>query len=73
MRRTNINFIDLIKKNKEELLRDIEQEGIFDTIEKGKFGGVKRSFTGGKGLDGVTEKDERYFNPFIELMLGGAK
>jgi beta-lysine 5,6-aminomutase alpha subunit len=57
----------------EELLRDIEQEGIFDTIEKGKFGGVKRSFTGGKGLDGVTEKDERYFNPFIELMLGGAK
>jgi beta-lysine 5,6-aminomutase alpha subunit len=57
----------------EELLRDIEKEGIFDTIEKGKFGGVKRSFTGGKGLDGVTEKDERYFNPFIELMLGGAK
>lgn len=57
----------------EELLRDIEKEGIFDTIEKGKFGGVKRSFTGGKGLDGVTEKDERYFNPFIELMLGGVK
>jgi beta-lysine 5,6-aminomutase alpha subunit len=57
----------------EELLRDIDREGIFDTIEKGKFGGVKRSFTGGKGLDGVTAKDERYFNPFIELMLGGAK
>lgn len=57
----------------EELLNDIDREGIFDTIEKGKFGGVKRSFTGGKGLDGVTVKDERYFNPFIELMLGGAK
>jgi beta-lysine 5,6-aminomutase alpha subunit len=57
----------------EELLKDIETEGIFDTIEKGKFGGVKRSFTGGKGLAGVIEKDEKYFNPFIELMLGGAK
>ncbi|WP_326911201.1 lysine 5,6-aminomutase subunit alpha [Sedimentibacter sp. MB31-C6] len=57
----------------EELLKDIDSEGIFDTIEKGKFGGVKRSFTGGKGLDGVIKKDEDYFNPFIELMLGGAK
>ena len=57
----------------EELLRDIENEGLFDTIEKGKFGGVKRSFTGGKGLAGVVEKDEKYFNPFIDLMLGGAQ
>lgn len=55
----------------EELLREIESEGIFDTIEKGKFGGVKRSFTGGKGLEGVVEKHENYFNPFIDLMLGG--
>ena len=57
----------------EELLQNIDREGIFDTIEQGKFGGIKRSFTGGKGLAGVTEKDERYFNPFIDLMLGGAK
>ncbi|MPM19076.1 Lysine 5,6-aminomutase alpha subunit [bioreactor metagenome] len=57
----------------ENLLKDIETEGIFDTIEKGKFGGVKRSFTGGKGLAGVVEKDEKYFNPFIDLMLGGVK
>ncbi len=57
----------------EELLRDIENEGLFDTIEKGKFGGVKRSFIGGKGLAGVVEKDEKYFNPFIDLMLGGAQ
>ncbi len=55
----------------EKLLRDIENEGIFDTIEKGKFGGVKRSFTGGKGLEGVVEKHENYFNPFIDLLLGG--
>ena len=55
----------------ENLLRDIDKEGIFSTIEQGKFGGVKRPFDGGKGLAGVVEKDEKYFNPFIDLMLGG--
>ncbi|MGD9568103.1 MAG: lysine 5,6-aminomutase subunit alpha [Sedimentibacter sp.] len=57
----------------ESLLKDIESEGIFETIQQGKFGGVKRAFTGGKGLAGVVEKHENYFNPFIDLMLGGAK
>ena len=57
----------------EELLRQIEKEGLFPTIEKGKFGGVKRARDGGKGLEGVAKKDEGYFNPFIELMLGGER
>lgn len=51
------------------LLKDIEEEGLFATLEQGKFAGVKRSRTGGKGLDGVTAKDAKYLNPFIELML----
>lgn len=54
-----------------ELLKQIEKEGLFQTLEQGKFGGVIRSRTGGKGLDGVARKDSGYFNPFIELMLGG--
>lgn len=54
-----------------ELLAQIEKEGLFQTIEQGKFGGVKRLRTGGKGLEGVAKKDSGYFNPFIELMLGG--
>lgn len=45
--------------------------GIFKTIEKGVFGGVRRPIDGGKGLAGVFEKDSTYFNPFIPLMLGG--
>src|SRR5699024_5938393 len=57
----------------EELLREIEKEGLFSTIEKGEFGGVKRARDGGKGLEGVAKKDEGYFNPFIELMLGGER
>ena len=56
-----------------ELLSQIEKEGLFQTIEQGKFGGVKRMRDGGKGLDGVSKKDSGYFNPFIELMLGGDK
>ncbi|WP_338432228.1 lysine 5,6-aminomutase subunit alpha [Clostridium tyrobutyricum] len=52
-----------------ELLQNIEEDGLFNTIEKGAFAGVKRSREKGKGLDGVIAKDESYFNPFIELML----
>lgn len=56
-----------------DMLEEIEKEGLFATIEQGKFGSIKRSRTGGKGLAGVVEKDAKYFNPFIELMLGGGK
>ncbi|WP_069650525.1 lysine 5,6-aminomutase subunit alpha [Caloranaerobacter ferrireducens] len=60
-----------VLKKAEELLKEIRREGLFSTIEKGKFGGVKRSRTGGKGLEGVAAKAENYYNPFIQLMLGG--
>lgn len=55
----------------EELLNEIADIGLFQTIEQGKFGGVKRSRTGGKGLEGVAKKGSAYFNPFIPLMVGG--
>ncbi len=54
-----------------ELLKEIEGMGLFKTLEKGVFGGVKRPIDGGKGLEGVVEKDKAYFNPFVDLMLGG--
>jgi beta-lysine 5,6-aminomutase alpha subunit len=50
------------------LLKEIEKEGLFKTIEKGIFANIKRSIDGGKGLDGVIRKEKKYFNPFIELM-----
>ena len=55
------------------LLKAIEKEGLFSTIEQGKFGGVKRPRDGGKGLAGVSPKAPGYFNPFITMMLGGEK
>jgi len=54
-----------------DLLCEIEKEGLFKTLEQGKFAGIRRPIDGGKGLDGVVEKENGYFNPFIELMLGG--
>jgi beta-lysine 5,6-aminomutase alpha subunit len=60
-----------VLKEANNLLQEIEKEGLFSTIEKGKFGGVKRMRDGGKGLDGVSIKSEDYYNPFIELIQGG--
>lgn len=54
-----------------DLLQEIEKEGLFKTLEQGKFAGIRRPIDGGKGLKGVVEKEMDYFNPFIELMLGG--
>ena len=64
---------DEVLNNAAIMLKEIENEGLFRTIEQGKFAGVKRPINGGKGLEGVYEKDREYFNPFVELMLGGER
>jgi len=51
-----------------DMLKEIETLGLFKAIELGMFADVKRSFVGGKGLEGVFVKNERYFNPFEELL-----
>ncbi len=51
-----------------ELLEECRREGMVAAIGKGRFGDVKRSETGGKGLDGVLEKGPGYFNPFLEIL-----
>lgn len=51
-----------------ELLEVLRSEGLFNALEQGKFGAVKRSKTGGKGLAGVVERGANYSNPFVELM-----
>lgn len=50
------------------LLAEIENQGMFATLEQGIFADIKRPKDGGKGLDGVVIKDTCYMNPFIELM-----
>ena len=57
-----------VLKKAADLLGEIEQMGLFATLEKGVFADIKRPVDGGKGLDGVVRKADGYFNPFIEEM-----
>jgi beta-lysine 5,6-aminomutase alpha subunit len=49
------------------LLGDIEERGFFAALEAGVFAGIGRPRDGGRGRDGVIEKDADYANPFPEL------
>jgi beta-lysine 5,6-aminomutase alpha subunit len=57
-----------VLNNAADLLNKIKEEGLFNALEKGIFGDVKRAKDGGKGLEGVVNKSEKYLNPFINLM-----
>ena len=52
-----------------DLLQNIRRDGLFRTIEDGRFAGIKRPFEGGKGLSGVIAKEDQYLNPFIPLLM----
>ena len=64
---------DQVLREAATMLENIKRDGLFKTLEMGRFAGVKRPLNGGKGLDGVATKQEGYFNPFIELMQQGGK
>ena len=55
-----------------DLLRGMEDLGLFQTLEKGVFADIKRPQDGGKGLSGVLPKLPGYINPLIDAMKGGA-
>ena len=63
-----INFSEL--RGITSVTGTVTELGLFTTIEKGIFADVKRPKDGGKGLAGVVVKDDKYFNPFIEVMKG---
>lgn len=48
------------------LLRQMNELGLFKALEAGLFAGIKRSPEGGRGLEGVIERNDGYFNPFYE-------
>ena len=56
-----------------DLLEKIEHDGLFATLEHGTFAVIKRMRDGGKGLNGVVLRAEGYYNPFLNLLTGGAK
>lgn len=60
-----------VLKEAENTLKEVVDKGLFTVFSEGTFAGIKRHKDGGKGLDGIIKKDEKYFNPFLEIMLGG--
>jgi beta-lysine 5,6-aminomutase alpha subunit len=50
------------------LLEEVQKIGMVAAIGKARFGDVARAETGGKGLEGVIEKEADYFNPFLEIL-----
>jgi beta-lysine 5,6-aminomutase alpha subunit len=55
-----------------ELLERIADEGLLPAIADGTFGIMRRPPDGGKGLDGVFERADDYYNPAV-TMLDGAQ
>jgi beta-lysine 5,6-aminomutase alpha subunit len=54
-----------------DLLRRIGGEGLLTAIADGTFGVTRRPDTGGRGLDGVIERADGYFNPASEFLEAG--
>ena len=52
-----------------KLIKEINDDGLFDSLAKGVFAGIKRTKDGGKGRHGVYKKDSSYCNPIIDEML----
>ena len=57
-----------VLENTHKYLKKIEVAGLMKSISKGMFAEIERDENGGKGLDGVFQKDRRYFNPVLDLL-----
>ena len=47
----------------------MDKLGLFKGLEAGLFADIKRFPEGGRGLEGVLQRDATYFNPFYEALL----
>jgi beta-lysine 5,6-aminomutase alpha subunit len=51
-----------------EFLNEVEETGLFDSIEKGLFADIKRQKDVGKGNEGVVKKSSEYWNPVEDFL-----
>jgi beta-lysine 5,6-aminomutase alpha subunit len=49
-------------------LEMVNKKGMYKAIEERAFANVRRTETGGKGLDGVIERHKDYINPLFEML-----
>lgn len=57
-----------VLENAHKHLRKIEVEGLMKAISKGMFAEIERDENGGKGVEGVFQKDREYFNPVLDIL-----
>ena len=57
-----------VLENTYKHLKKIETKGLMKAITQGLFADIEREEDGGKGLDGVFQKDRDYMNPVLELL-----
>ncbi|MEA2208231.1 MAG: beta-lysine 5,6-aminomutase alpha subunit [Solirubrobacteraceae bacterium] len=50
------------------LLERIAETGLFEAIEQATFGDVSRRIDEGRGIEGIVETQDGYFNPVVSLM-----
>jgi beta-lysine 5,6-aminomutase alpha subunit len=62
-------WADQILREAIGLLQEIDKLGLFKGLEAGLFAEIKRFPEGGRGLEGVIKRNERYVNPFYEELL----
>lgn len=55
------------------MLKRVKKQGLMGSISRGWFADVKRAPDGGRGLEGVCEKDFTYFNPVWDALELAAK
>lgn len=48
-----------------DLLVEVERDTLWEAMARGAFADVKRTRSGGKGAQGVAERDKDYVNPFL--------
>jgi beta-lysine 5,6-aminomutase alpha subunit len=64
---------DKVLDDATNLLQEIASIGMFQTIERGMFAGIKRPRDGGKGRQGVVLKAEAYLNPVLDRLIAELK
>lgn len=57
-----------VLENTHRYLKKIESTGLMKAISTGMFAEIERAEDGGKGLEGVFQKDRNYLNPVLDLL-----
>lgn len=57
---------DRVLEETTRMLEEISIQGLMNAISDGVFANISRTPDGGKGADGVIEKEEDYINPFLD-------